>query len=292
VLLGYALGDLEHARAMLLVLVGFLAEPNVSRQYPDLGALLAAHVELMTLLVALGVSLAVAGLGHAHRGLVLAVIGWALPYLYLLIRRPHDTSVTSATFWALAALATALLAIPNRRTRQVASGIVLMLLVIALRAVSPDPELVRARWIALAPEQRETAEVLDQVRLEERRVGPHVAVSSGFLPSATFAWNGLLGMHQVVLDPGTGLPVYVRGGQTLARFFSPVVFVGDALDRVDGLKAAWDAGVPVLWLETDDTPPAPPLNAGMGNVAVDGEWRYTLGGYHYRVVLAHRGGHR
>lgn len=299
----FALGDIRQAGEMMLFVFGFFGVPDNTTSLDKVVGMFRAWPAYTLLPAALVVAALGALLAGARRPLVVATLVWALPYAYLLLRRPGGTSGTSAALMQVAGIALLVLAIPCRRTRAFACAVALVATVGLGLVEDWRPARAVERWVRSGPEDLAVAPVLDDILRREREIGRHYWVlgtvaHTGMVAAPTIAWRGGIGALEVVIGDGM-VPIHQRGGATVARHLAPVSLFNGAERFLEGAECcglvfvAWNTGIPIGWVEQDGVPP--PTYGDIFEQVVPttphvvlGEWTYWLRGHHYRVVIARR----
>ena len=169
----FALGDIRQAGEMALFTFGFFGVPDNTTSLAQLTATLAARPVFVLLPVALAAVALGALVGGARRSLVIATLAWALPYVYLMARRPGGTSGTSAALMQVAGIALLVLAIPCRRPRTLGCIAALVATVGLGFFEGWRPSVAVEWWIRMGAEDRALAPTLDNILLRQREIGEH-----------------------------------------------------------------------------------------------------------------------
>jgi hypothetical protein len=242
------MGSLTGAAHLLMFQSKFFAHPSASAQYPDIFAALSGKPFLICLTMATGLAIVTSPARVIER--CWAVV-WPFGFVYLIWRRPHDTSLASA--------ATAFL-------------------FMALYFVRRWPALIAVAIILLAGATADRFERLSGLRSILQNAGKPISDAEFpdlfgmiFLPDnewnaglavQAIGYNGGLGFYYPLKVNLNGLPTYASGGRAFQALFPRTVIIAANASSLAAAEAGLKTGIP-LWWTRPEQPRSPEMQRRM-----------------------------
>lgn len=230
------MGSISGTIDLLAFQGSFFVHPNASAQYADISSALSGKPFLVCLVLATGIAIATSPARPVER--ILALV-WALGFGYLIWRRPHDTSISSA--------ATAFLFMALYFVRRWPALAAVALLLLA-GAVADNFDRLRILRSNLANAGKPIGVLSTPFDLTGMIFLPDNDWNAGLAVQAV-GYNGGLGLYPIKVNP-SGLLTYEYGGRAFHAIFPTAFIVGDDANL---LAAGLEAGIPLWW-----TRPEPP----------------------------------
>jgi hypothetical protein len=217
--------------------LGFFANPNPSAQWPDLRSMLADR----PFLIVLGIcSIFILATSPASIQARLAGAAWLLGSAYVLWRRPHDTSIASASTAMIFLIAYFV------RSRVALTGVAALLVSTAavtgfvnLRALQSFARNQKATNISYP--------VGAMIFLPDNYWNAGLAVQA-------FGYNGQLAYDYPITSADDGHPRYSSGGKAFQALFPDTVMIQDTPYTLNVAETALLAGIPLWWTDRDPMP--------------------------------------
>jgi hypothetical protein len=236
------MGGLSTGLRLLKFQLSFFAHPNDSVMWPDVVSVLISRPFLLALAAACAAALLFSTAPQFDR---FAAFAWLCGFVYLIWRRPHDTSIASA------ATAMTFVTVYFVRTWNL-TAVTLAVLLSGAAANGFD----RTAWIAdLARNGHKSQSITSPIpKISGMFFQPDNYWNAGLAVQA-FGYNGELGFYYPIESTPNGKPKYQTGGKSFQALFPGVVMIADSAATLDVASKGLIAGVPLWWTRKDPVQP-------------------------------------